>query len=149
MRWARLRRTRPISVTAWRPRGAAARTPGTAAAAGARAWREGRGAGLAGASAAAGVPSSWGGRRAGGRRRLGCWVWLVGVGGRGARRQQRVGLGLDLGDLAEQQLQPVELAQDLALHVLGQGPAVAGGERLELLPAAPQHRIVVGDPLRE
>jgi hypothetical protein len=46
-----------------------------------------------------------------------------------------VPFGLDSPDLIEQQFHPVELAQNLALHVLGQVPPITRPQRFQPLAA--------------
>src|SRR4051794_11771440 len=65
----------------------------------------------------------------------------------GRRRGERVALGLDLPDLAHQQLEPLDLAADLGLEPRRQGVPVPRLEALQAGPAVLAQRVVARDPL--
>src|SRR5919206_920018 len=65
----------------------------------------------------------------------------------GGRRDQRVALALDGGDLRADQLEPLDLPSDLRLQVARQRPAVSSLELVEMAETIAMQRVVIGDAL--
>ena len=65
------------------------------------------------------------------------------------RSQQRVPLTLHGFDLLEKQFEPIDLAVDLRLEMLGQETAIAGLEFFQPLVPVAAERLVSGYPLAE
>src|SRR5829696_7317315 len=63
------------------------------------------------------------------------------------RSQQRVALRLDLGDLAQHDLDPLDFAQDARFEVRRQDAPIGGAQRVEPLASVSAQRIVVRDAL--
>jgi hypothetical protein len=61
--------------------------------------------------------------------------------------EQGIAFRLDLRDLCDQELDPVERARDLRLEVLAKRPAVARLQRFQPRPAIAAQRIIAPDAL--
>src|SRR4029453_18986271 len=66
---------------------------------------------------------------------------------RGCCREERIAFGLDLLDLARQQLEPLDLAANLGLEPRRQGSTVPGLEGLQPCPSLLAERIIVRSSL--